>query len=167
MTTLIKEPNLQQPINPTSNPPTPSLSPSTTQTKPHPQTKAKQHTQKTLSRIKSHPTLTPSRRTIYKTLLTIPPGRWTTYSILAKHLHTSPRAIGNAMRANPFAPDVPCHRVLAADGSLGGYKGEWVVDGLKLGDGSFGSEKRARLVGEGVRFDERGRARGVPFVGFG
>lgn len=71
------------------------------------------------------------------------------------------------MRANPFAPDVPCHRVLAADGSLGGYKGEWVVDGLKLGDGSFGSEKRARLVGEGVRFDERGRARGVPFVGFG
>lgn len=170
MTTVIKQTKTTLPsTSPISTPKSKSQSlsppPPSTTTKPKPQTKP--NLQKTLARIKAHPTLTPSRRHIYKTLLTIPPGRWTTYSALAKHLNTSARAIGNAMRANPFAPDVPCHRVLAADGSLGGYKGEWVVDGLRLGDGSFGGEKRARLEGEGVRFDERGRARGVAFVGFG
>ena len=35
----------------------------------------------------------------------------------------SAQAVGQALRRNPFAPDVPCHRVVAADGSLGGYNG--------------------------------------------
>lgn len=162
MTAMIKEPT------PSASPPTPTAqikppSQPTTKTTTKSTTKSKS---KTLARIKSHPTLTPSRRRIYTTLLSIPPGHWTTYSLLAKYLNTSARAIGNAMRANPFAPDVPCHRVLAADGSLGGYKGEWVVDGCRLRDGSFGEEKRARLEAEGVEFDERGRAKGVAFCGF-
>lgn len=117
-------------------------------------------------RITLHPTLTPYRRRVYRALLTVPPGRWTTYTALATHLGSSARAVGNAMRTNPFAPDVPCHRVLAADGSLGGYKGEWRVSAC-IGDGSFAEEKRLRLEGEGVVFDERGRARGVCFVEFG
>lgn len=71
------------------------------------------------------------------------------------------------MRTNPFAPEVPCHRVLAADGSLGGYKGEWRVSKEKLGNGSFVQEKRLRLEGEGVRFDQSGKARGIAFVKFG
>ncbi|EAW11576.1 MGMT family protein [Aspergillus clavatus NRRL 1] len=73
-----------------------------------------------LTRITTHPTLTPTRRRIYRTLLSVPAGRWTTYAALATYVGTSARAVGGAMRANPFAPGVPCHRVLAADGSLGG-----------------------------------------------
>ena len=69
------------------------------------------------------------------------------------------------MRTNPFAPEVPCHRVLAADGSLGGYKGEWRVS-KHIGNGSFRDEKRLRLKDEGVLFDEVGRAKGVCFMDF-
>lgn len=39
---------------------------------------------------------------------------------MSKFLESSPRAVGNAMRGNPFAPRVPCHRILAADRSIGG-----------------------------------------------
>ena len=69
------------------------------------------------------------------------------------------------MRSNPFAPEVPCHRVLAADGSLGGYKGEWRVS--SGGDGSFKmrDEKRGRLIEEGVVFVE-GKAVGECFREF-
>ena len=106
-----------------------------------------------LRRISTHPTLTPFRRRVYRTLLSIPPGQWTTYGVLADYLSSSPRAVGNALRTNPFAPQVPCHRVLAADRSLCGYKGE------KEGYGGL-PEKRALLEKEVVEFDEKGRARG-------
>lgn len=39
---------------------------------------------------------------------------------MAKALGSAPRAVGNAMRKNPFAPKVPCHRILAADRTIGG-----------------------------------------------
>lgn len=39
---------------------------------------------------------------------------------MAKALGSAPRAVGNAMRNNPFAPRVPCHRILAADRTIGG-----------------------------------------------
>ncbi|PGG97071.1 hypothetical protein AJ79_09344 [Helicocarpus griseus UAMH5409] len=116
---------------------------------------------KTLHRLQTHPSLTPHQRKVYLTLLSIPPGHWTTYAALAKHLHSSPRAIGNAMRANPFAPDVPCHRVLASDGTVGGYKGKWG------NGGEYAEEKMGLLRGEGVVFDERGRAAGKCWVEWG
>ncbi|KAJ5780621.1 Winged helix-turn-helix transcription repressor DNA-binding [Penicillium paradoxum] len=121
-------------------------------------------TKKYLHRISLHPTLTPYRRRVYRTLLSVPPGRWTTYSAMATYLGSSARAVGNAMRSNPFAPEVPCHRVLAANGSLGGYKGEWKVDGHKAG-GGFCEEKRLRLEEEGVVFVD-GKVRGVCFKEF-
>lgn len=124
-----------------------------------------QEQQKFLRRISQHPTLTPYRRRVYRVLLSVPAGRWTTYSAMAKYLGSSARAVGNAMRTNPFAPEVPCHRVLAADGSLGGYKGEWRVS-KHIGNGSFRDEKRLRLKDEGVLFDEVGRAKGVCFMDF-
>ncbi|KAJ5864832.1 Winged helix-turn-helix transcription repressor DNA-binding [Penicillium soppii] len=119
---------------------------------------------KYLHRISLHPTLTPYRRRVYRTLLSVPPGRWTTYSAMAAYLGSSARAVGNAMRSNPFAPEVPCHRVLAADGSLGGYKGEWKVDGHKAG-GGFCEEKMLRLEEEGVTFLD-GKVRGICFKEF-
>ncbi|CAG8001935.1 unnamed protein product [Penicillium olsonii] len=125
-------------------------------------------TKKYLHRISLHPTLTPYRRRVYRVLLSVPAGRWTTYSAMATYLGSSARAVGNAMRSNPFAPEVPCHRVLAADGTLGGYKGEWKVDGHKAG-GGFCEEKRLRLEEEGVIFVD-GKVSGVcfrEFVDFG
>lgn len=119
--------------------------------------------QKSLRRISLHPTLTPYRRRVYRTLFSVPPGRWTTYSALATYLGSSSRAVGGAMRANPFAPEVPCHRVLAADGGLGGYKGDW---SKQVADGSFRDEKRMRLKEEGVSFDEGGKALGGCFTDF-
>jgi len=92
-------------------------------------------------------------------LLQIPPGQYTTYGSLARFLASSPRAVGNAVRKNPFAPSVPCHRVLAADGSIGGYMGEW-------GSGERVERKVALLRGEGVRFDGRGRAVGGVWGGW-
>ncbi|PGH19322.1 hypothetical protein AJ80_04075 [Polytolypa hystricis UAMH7299] len=115
---------------------------------------------KSLHRISTHPSLTPYRRLVYRTLLSIPRGHWTTYSALATHLSSSARAIGNAMRTNPFAPDVPCHRVLAADRTVGGYKGSWGNGGV------YRDEKMGLLSGEGVAFDEKGRVGGRCFVEF-
>jgi methylated-DNA-[protein]-cysteine S-methyltransferase len=129
---------------------------------PHPP-KINPQTKKYLHRISLHPTLTPFRRRVYRTLLSVPPGRWTTYSAMAKYLGSSARAVGNAMRTNPFAPEVPCHRVLAADGRLGGYKGEWKVDGHKA-SGSFSEEKMVRLKEE-VDFVD-GKVVGVCFLEF-
>ncbi|MCJ1242949.1 methylated-DNA--protein-cysteine methyltransferase [Trapelia coarctata] len=92
-------------------------------------------------------------------LLQIPPGQFTTYGALAHFLASSPRAVGAALRKNPFAPAVPCHRVVAADGSIGGYMGEW-------GAGERVERKVALLRGEGVRFDGRGRAVGRVWGGW-
>ncbi|KFX97809.1 hypothetical protein O988_04666, partial [Pseudogymnoascus sp. VKM F-3808] len=51
---------------------------------------------------------------VYTLLTQIPEGRVTTYGALARALKSSPRAVGNALRNNPFAPEVPCHRCVNA-----------------------------------------------------
>jgi O-6-methylguanine DNA methyltransferase len=53
---------------------------------------------------------------VYALLLQIPPGRISSYASLSKALGSSPRAVGGALRNNPFAPEVPCHRVISASG---------------------------------------------------
>ena len=63
------------------------------------------------------------RQTVWAKLLTIPYGETTTYGAIAKELHTSARAVGGAVGHNPISILIPCHRVLSADGSLGGYAG--------------------------------------------
>jgi len=45
------------------------------------------------------------------------------YGEIADILHSSPRAVGQALKRNPYAPIVPCHRVIHADGRIGGYNG--------------------------------------------
>ncbi|EEQ35506.1 putative methylated-DNA--[protein]-cysteine S-methyltransferase [Microsporum canis] len=115
---------------------------------------------KQLDRISSHPSLTPYRRRVYRTLLSVPRGQWTTYATLSAHLSSSARAVGNAMKTNPFAPEVPCHRVLASNRTIGGYKGSWG------NGGSYAVEKTKLLRGEGVVFDEKGRAGGEIFTRF-
>jgi AraC family transcriptional regulator of adaptative response/methylated-DNA-[protein]-cysteine methyltransferase len=50
-------------------------------------------------------------------------GRTMSYSELARRVGKpgAARAVGNAVGKNPFAPAVPCHRVIRSDGSIGGY----------------------------------------------
>ena len=52
----------------------------------------------------------------------IPKGKITTYKIIAEKLGTKAyRAVGNALNKNPYAPIVPCHRVVGSNGDLAGY----------------------------------------------
>jgi len=56
----------------------------------------------------------------------IPKGKVTTYKIIAHKLNTKAyRAVGAALKRNRYAPKIPCHRVVASDGHIGGYKGKW------------------------------------------
>ncbi|KAL2849473.1 6-O-methylguanine DNA methyltransferase [Aspergillus pseudoustus] len=128
---------------------------------------------KLTKRISTHPTLTSFRKRTYMCLLGIPRGRWTTYAAMAKHLNSSARAVGTAMRMNPFAPGVPCHRVLNVDGGLGGYMGtppekDKGKKGIGKGNKSPGNLERKRriLESEGVVFDATGKARGRVFIEF-
>jgi len=64
------------------------------------------------------------RLRVYMELLKVPRGTTVTYGELARRLGCgSPQTIGQALRHNPFAPEIPCHRVVASDGTLGGYCG--------------------------------------------
>ena len=101
--------------------------------------------------------LTDFQKSVLTALLHIPKGGWTTYGALARHLDSSPRAVGNALRNNPFAPEVPCHRVIATDKSIGGFKGDW---GKNVSKGRFEEEKVNLLQTEGVIFDDRGKVMG-------
>ena len=75
----------------------------------------------------------------YDILCQVPKGKVTTYQLLAKAMKTrGARAVGNALNKNPFAPKVPCHRVVRSDGSLGGFA-------------SGAEEKKKLLAREGVR----------------
>src|SRR3989344_1553756 len=61
---------------------------------------------------------------IYSILKKVPKGKITTYKILAEALNTKAyRAVGQAMRRNPYAPKVPCHRVVSSGGKIGGFSG--------------------------------------------
>ena len=103
------------------------------------------------------------QKKVLTTLCQVPRGRYTTYGCIAQHLSSSARAVGNALRNNPFAPQVPCHRVLATGGGLGGFHGSW---GRKGEEGLHDDKKRKLLSEEGVRFDGKGRVVGAPWEGF-
>ena len=63
---------------------------------------------------------------VWKYLKKIPKGRIKTYKQVAIGINRpkSARAVANACGRNPYAPIIPCHRVVRTDGSLGGYSGK-------------------------------------------
>ena len=67
--------------------------------------------------------LTPFQRLVYETVRRIPPGQTRSYGEIAQAVGRpqAARAVGQAMGFNPFAPVVPCHRVLAAGRRPGGF----------------------------------------------
>ena len=62
---------------------------------------------------------------VWKYLKTIPKGTVKTYKQVATEIKRpkSARAVANACGKNPYAPKIPCHRVIRSDGGLGGYSG--------------------------------------------
>ena len=63
---------------------------------------------------------------VWEYLKTIPRGELRTYSQVAIAIKKpkAVRAVANAIGKNPYAPKIPCHRVIRSDGSLGGYSGK-------------------------------------------
>jgi len=64
---------------------------------------------------------------VLKAVLAIPTGYVSSYGSVAKAVGGGPRAVGNVMASNPFAPIIPCHRVVTSDFKLGGYGGGLAV----------------------------------------
>lgn len=112
---------------------------------------------------------TPFEQRVWALTKRCPIGQFLTYSTLAIAMQTSPRAVGNALRKNPYAPIVPCHRVLRVfsvmriqktrrsdlfffewkrDFLIGGYMGE--VQGAEV------ERKIALLKAENLDFVMRG-----------
>ena len=62
---------------------------------------------------------------VWKYLKTIPKGHVKTYKEVAIGIKNpkAARAVANACGKNPYAPKIPCHRVIRSDGALGGYSG--------------------------------------------
>ena len=76
-------------------------------------------------RVEFSSAITPFQRKVYLELLNVPAGKTITYGELAQRIGCrSAQAVGQALKRNPFAPEVPCHRVVAANGSIGGYFGK-------------------------------------------
>lgn len=73
---------------------------------------------------------------VYELISRIPAGRVSTYAAVAAAIGCprGSRAVGNALNRNPFAPRVPCHRIIRSDGALGGF--------------AFGSAKKAFLLSQ-------------------
>lgn len=67
--------------------------------------------------------MTTLRSELYKALLAIPKGKVASYGTLAKHFHTSPRAIASMLAANTELELYPCYKVIHTDGTIGGYRG--------------------------------------------
>ena len=71
---------------------------------------------------------------VWNYLKTIPKGKVKTYKQVAIGIKSpkSARAVANACAKNPYAPKIPCHRVIRTDGTLGGYSGVGGVKAKKL-----------------------------------
>jgi methylated-DNA-[protein]-cysteine S-methyltransferase len=72
------------------------------------------------------------RLAVWEAMQRIPAGKTRTYGELAAELHSSARAVGGACGANPIPLVVPCHRIVAAGGTIGGFMGER-GEGFELG----------------------------------
>src|SRR5882672_262815 len=86
----------------------------------------------------------------------IPKGQVVTYADIARQLKSRGyRAVGNALNKNPYAPGVPCHRVVGSNGKLTGYAGGLAKkqkmlqqEGVAVADGKVAREYLAKAKGK-------------------
>lgn len=73
-----------------------------------------------LSQMKA---VTPFQRKVYEAILRIPKGEVRSYAEVARMIGSprAARAVGQALKRNRWAPQIPCHRVVSSNGTLGGY----------------------------------------------
>lgn len=81
------------------------------------------------------------QRRVWRALVRIPAGEVRQYGELAVALRSSPRAVGNACRANPIPIVVPCHRVVAHAG-IGGFMGHAAGKAVRLKEWLLTHERR-------------------------
>ena len=98
------------------------------------------------------------QREVYARLLEVPFGRVTTYGELAQAVGRIElaRAVGQAVGANPIPIVIPCHRVVAADGRLGGFSGGLEVKVALLAVENLhaeGASETSRIHPEVLRLD--------------
>lgn len=91
----------------------------------------------------------PHHWAVYDLIRTIPAGKVSTYKDVCAALGAgSPRSVGGALRNNPFAPRIPCHRVIASSFFVGGFKGEWASTSQKHGGADAAKNaKEVEVVG--------------------
>ena len=94
--------------------------------------------------------LSPFQNRVLEVTRLIPVGYVASYGALSEAAGGSPRAVGGVMAANPFAPIVPCHRVVRSDLTLGGYGG-----GLALKAEILNREKRGKSSSLDIPVDGR------------
>lgn len=68
------------------------------------------------------------KKQVWRAMLRIPYGSTDTYGKIAAELDATARSVGGACGANPIPIIIPCHRILAANGGMGGYSGEGGVE---------------------------------------
>ena len=91
--------------------------------------------------------LTPFQIKVYEALCQVPEGKATTYKYLADAIGCrSSQAVGQALKRNPYAPIIPCHRVVQSNMMMGGF------GGCRAGDKI--DKKKHLLTSEGVLFLE-------------
>jgi O-6-methylguanine DNA methyltransferase len=98
-----------------------------------------------IRKIKNDRGLTEFEKKVLLATLEIPRGETRSYAWVASRINSpkAARAVGNALNKNPYAPDVPCHRVIASSGSPGGY--------------ARGIKEKIRLLGRENAKEARGR----------
>jgi len=112
----------------------------------------------------------PFARQVYEAAREIPTGETRTYGELAKALGrpTAARAVGQALRRNPIALIIPCHRILAAGGHPGGFSAHGglatkatmlAIEGATLGPPPTIKSERDPRRGGRLNFSPPGRAR--------
>ena len=82
---------------------------------------------------------------VYRLTKKVPRNRVTTYKEIARAMGTKAyRAVGQALKRNPYAPQVPCHRVVSTQGTIGGFGGQTTGKAIQ--------KKKALLKKEGIQF---------------
>lgn len=86
---------------------------------------------------------------VYEATKRIPYGKITTYKQIAIAIGNpkASQAVGNALRSNPFAPNVPCHRVLPSTYKIGGFFGKTDQNSELV------KKKIALLKSEGIKIE--------------